>query len=311
MTTTISGAGPGYAPIDHEPIEEPQEPMPPPPSFVRRLVRGRPAEPAWVRPTLFLLLAGTAFLYIWDLGASGWANTYYSAAVEAGTRSWKAFFFGSFDSSNFISVDKPPAALWVMELSARIFGLNSWSVLVPQALEGVAAVGVLYATVRRWATPAAGLIAGAVLALTPVAALMFRYNNPDALLALLLCCGAYALTRAIDKASTRWLVLTFALVGFGFIAKMLQAYLVVPAFGLAYLVAAPTHLLRRIWQLAIGATALVVASGWWVAAVMLTPASARPYIGGSQDNNLLNLLRPEKVGLVKGSGRRRGAGVRS
>lgn len=287
MTTTITGPSGGYDPFDLEPIEEPS---PPSPSRLRRLLRGPATDPSWVRPTLLVLLAGTAFLYLWDLRASGWANTYYSAAVQAGTKSWKAFFFGSLDSSNFITVDKPPAALWVMELSARIFGLNSWSVLVPQALEGVAAVGVLYATVRRWATPAAGLIAGAVLAMTPVAALMFRYNNPDSLLVLLLCGGAYAITRAIEKSSTRWLVVAFALVGFGFITKMLQAYLVVPAFGVAYLIAAQTHLSRRIRQLAIGAVALVIASGWWVAAVMLTPASARPYIGGSQDNSLFNLI---------------------
>ena len=99
------------------------------------------------------LLAATALLYLWGLGASGWANAFYSAAVQAGTKSWKAFFFGSSDSSNFITVDKPPASLWVMELSARIFGVNAWSILVPQALEGVAAVGLLYATVRRWFAP--------------------------------------------------------------------------------------------------------------------------------------------------------------
>jgi len=142
---------------------------------VRRLVRGRPQDPAWVRPALLAPLGLTAVAYLWDLGASGWANSFYSAAVQAGTKSWKAFFFGSSDSANFITVDKPPASLWVMELSARVFGVNPWSILVPQALEGVATVGLLYATVRRWFSPAAALIAGAVVALTPVAALMFRF----------------------------------------------------------------------------------------------------------------------------------------
>ena len=156
----------------------------------RRLAAaGRPDDPAWVRPALLGLLVATGVLYLWDLGASGWANSFYSAAVQAGTKSWKAFFFGSFDSSNFITVDKSPAALWVMELSARIFGVNSWSILVPNALEGVATVGVLYATVRRWFSPGAALLAGAVVALTPVAALMFRFNNPDAFLVLLLTAG--------------------------------------------------------------------------------------------------------------------------
>jgi 4-amino-4-deoxy-L-arabinose transferase-like glycosyltransferase len=243
-----------------------------------------------VRPAILLLLIGTSCLYLIGLGDSGWGNSFYAAAVEAGTKSWKAFFFGSFDSSNFITVDKPPASLWAMELSARIFGLNSWSILVPQALEGVATVAVLYATVRRWSGAAAGLLAGLVVALTPVAALMFRFNNPDALLVLLLTSGAYAMTRAIESGRTRWLVLAMSLVGTGFITKMMQAFLVLPAFGLVYLLAGPPKLGRRVTQLALSAIALVVAAGWWVVAVELTPASDRPYIGGSQDNNLFNLI---------------------
>src|SRR5581483_10115049 len=195
---------------------------------------------------------------------------------QAGTHSWKAFFFGSFDWSNAITVDKPPASLWVMEISARIFGFNSWSVLVPQALMGVGAVALVHVTVRRRFSPQAGLIAGAVLALTPVATLMFRYNNPDALLVLLVA-AAYALVRALENTSTRWLVLSAAFIGTGFLAKMLQAFLVVPVFGLVYLVCADTPVRRRIRQLLVALVALVVASGWWVAAVELWPASARPY----------------------------------
>jgi len=262
----------------------------PRPGFGRRLVRGRPEDPAWVRPALFGLLAGTAVLYLWGLGASGWGNSFYSAAVQAGTKSWKAFFFGSFDSSNFITVDKPPAALWVMELSARVFGLNSWSVLVPQALEGVATVGLLYLCVRRWFPPAAALLAGAVMATTPVATLMFRFNNPDALLTLLLTGAAYATIRAIEAGRTRWLVLAGTLVGFGFITKMLQAFILMPVLALVYLLAGPPKLGRRIVQLVWCGVALVVASGWWVAAVVLTPAADRPYVGGSTDNNILNLI---------------------
>jgi 4-amino-4-deoxy-L-arabinose transferase-like glycosyltransferase len=255
----------------------------------QRVIRGRETDPAWVRPSLLALLVGTALLYIWGLGASGWANSFYSAAVQAGTTSWKAFFFGSFDSSNFITVDKPPASLWVMEASARIFGLNAWSVLVPQALEGVAAVGLVYATVRRHFSASAGLLAGLVLATTPVATLMFRYNNPDSLLVLLLVAAAYAVTRALESTRTRWLVLAGALVGFGFITKMLQAFLIVPGFGLVYLIYAQTTVRRRIAQLLAAAVAIVVAAGWWVAAVMLTPASARPYVGGSTNNSILQL----------------------
>ncbi len=250
---------------------------------------GREEDPRWARPALVLLLAATAVLYLWALGASGWANAYYSAAAQAATMSWKAFFFGSSDASSFITIDKPPASLWVMGLSARIFGVSSWSLLVPQALEGVAAVGVLYATVRRWFPPAAALVSGAILALTPVATLIFRFNNPDALLVLLLVLGAYATVRALERASTGWLALAGALVGFGFLAKQLQAFLVVPAFALVYLAAAPASLRRRVGQLLVAGVAMVAAAGWWVAVVELLPASVRPYVGGSQTNSVLEL----------------------
>jgi 4-amino-4-deoxy-L-arabinose transferase-like glycosyltransferase len=272
------------------PDTEPDAPKPVPRSWMRRFIQGRPDDPRWVRPTLIVLLASTAVAYLWALGDSGWANSFYSAAVQAGTKSWKAFFFGSSDASNFITVDKPPASLWVMEISARIFGLNSWSILVPQALEGVATVAVLYATVRRWFSPGAALISGAILALTPVAVLMFRFNNPDALLVLLLTVAAYATVRALERAQTSWLVVAMACIGTGFITKMLQAFIIVPVIGLVYLFFAPTPLARRIRQLLLAAVALVVSAGWWVAAVTLTPAASRPYIGGSQDNSILNLI---------------------
>src|SRR2546421_5618345 len=247
-------------------------------------------DPPWVRVSLLVLLAGTAVLYLWGLGASGWANSYYSAAVQAGATSWKAFFFGSSDAANFITVDKAPASLWPMELSARLFGVNAWSILVPQALEGVAAVGILYAAVRRWFGAGAGLVAGAVLAVTPVAALMFRFNNPDALLVLLLTGAAYAMVRALGEGRTRWLLLAGCLIGTGFLAKMLQTVLVVPGFALAYLIAGPVTFRRRIVQLLVGAGAMVVSGMWWVVAVMAVPASARPFIGGSQNNSLWNLM---------------------
>ncbi len=257
---------------------------------VERLWRGPDSDPAWVRPALLLLLSLTAALYLWDLGASGWANSYYSAAVQAGTKSWKAFFFGSTDASNFVTVDKTPASLWVMELSARVFGVNAWSVLVPQALEGVAAVGILFATVKRWFSPVAALIAGAVFALTPVAALMFRFNNPDALLVLLLVAGAYTMTRALEDGRVRWIVATGVFVGFGFLAKELQAFLVLPAFGIVYLFAGPPQLARRIGHVVLLGLTTLAAGGWWVAVVDLWPASSRPYIGGSQNNSFWNVL---------------------
>lgn len=243
----------------------------------------------WVRPAFWVLLAATAVLYLWDLGSSGYANDFYAAAVQAGTQSWKALFFGSLDAGNAITVDKPPAALWVMGLSGRIFGFSSWSMLVPQALEGVASVALLYATVKRWSGPAAGLFAGATLALTPVAALMFRFNNPDALLVLLLVAGAYCVVRATEQASPTWLALAGVAVGVGFLTKMLQAFLVLPAFGLVYLVAAPTSLRSRLTHLAGALGAVIVSAGWYIAVVELWPADARPYIGGSTNNSILEL----------------------
>ena len=260
----------------------------------RRRSRGCAATrptPAGCAPPSLGLLAATAVLYLWGLGASGWANSFYSAAAQAGSQSWKALFFGSSDSSNFITVDKPPAALWVMGLSVRLFGLNAWSLLVPEALMGVASVGVLYLTVKRWFGAGAGLLAGAVMALTPVAVLMFRFNNPDALLVLVLTIGAYCVTRALEAASGRWLSLAFALVGLGFLTKMLQAVLVLPAFGLVYLVAAPNPLRKR--DRPAGRRHARCSSpsfGWWIAIVELLPASARPYVGGSQDNSVLSLI---------------------
>ena len=244
----------------------------------------------WARPGLIGLLVVTALAYLWNLEASGYANSFYAAAVQAGTKSWKAMLFGSIDSSNFITVDKSPGSLWVMELSGRIFGFSSLTMLVPQVLEGVAAVGLVYTTVKRRFGGPAGLLAGAVLACTPVAALMFRFNNPDAFMVLLLVGAAYTLTRALEKAGTKWIVAAGVLIGFAFLAKMLQAFTVLPAFAGVYLLAAPTGLGRRVWHLALGAGAVVVSAGWWVATVALWPVASRPFVDGSPDNSILNLI---------------------
>ncbi|POX37813.1 glycosyl transferase [Streptomyces sp. Ru73] len=277
----------------------------------------RPGDPRWARPGLLLLLAVTAALYLWDLGASGYANSFYSAAVQAGSESWKAFFFGSSDAANSITVDKPPAALWPMGLSVRLFGLGAWQILVPEALMGVAAVGVLYATVRRRFGAGAGLLAGGVLAVTPVAALMFRFNNPDALLCLLMVCAIACVLRALEDARTKWLVLAGLCFGFAFLVKTLQAWLILPPLALVYLLCAPTTVRRRIGQTLLAGLALVVSAGWWVAIVELWPASSRPYIGGSQNNSFLELtfgynglgrINGNETGSVGGGGGGRGGG---
>lgn len=269
------------------------------------------------RVALGVLLAVTAALYLWDLSASGFANTYYAAAAQAGARSWSSWFFGSLDWQNFITVDKPPASLWVSGLSVRLFGLHSWSVLVPQALIGVAAVAVLYAAVRRSISDPghgtnAGLLAGCALAATPAAALIFRFNNPDALLVLLLTTAAYCAIRAVDASSWRWLTITGAVVGLAFLTKMLQAVVVLPGFTLAYLLAAQVDWRRRLLHLTAGAAGLVATAGWWVLIVSMIPARSRPYIGGSRHNSVLDLaLGYNGVGRVIGRAATVGGNVRA
>lgn len=249
----------------------------------------RPADPRWARPGLWVLLTGTAVLYLWGLGSSGWANDYYAAAAQAGTQDWKAWLFGSLDAGNAITVDKPPAAMWLMSLSGRLFGFNAFTMLLPQALMGVGAVALLYCAVKRCSGPGAGLIAGLVLAVTPVATLMFRYNNPDALLVLLLVAAAYCTVRAIENGGYRWMALAGSVIGFAFLTKMLQAFLPLPALALAFLIAAPTSMWKRLGALLIGGMTMVVSAGWYIALVSLWPADSRPYIAGSTDNSLLQL----------------------
>lgn len=276
------------------------------------------------RISLAVLLLATAVLYIWGLSTSGWANSFYSAAAQAGGQNWKAWFFGSLDSGNSITVDKPPASLWVMGLSVRLFGLSSWSILVPQAIMGVLTAWLVFATTRRalrtW-TPGSGrplsswsvhnlaLFGAAAFALTPVAVLMFRFNNPDALLMLLLTAATYCVVRATETASRRWMVWAGIAIGFAFLTKTLQAFLILPPLALAYLIMAPASWRKRVVDLLAAAAALAVSAGWYIAVFTLTPASMRPYMGGSQTNSFLELafgynglgrLTGDEVGSVGG-----------
>jgi 4-amino-4-deoxy-L-arabinose transferase-like glycosyltransferase len=298
-------------------------PAPPPPAHrnrLERLLRGNPADPSWARPALLALLTATTVLYAYGLSRSGYANEFYSAAAQAGAHSWKGWFFGSLDSANSITVDKPPASLWVMGLSVRLFGLSSWSILLPEALMGVASVGILYSTVRKVTRSAlSGLLAGAILATTPVAVLMFRFNNPDALLVLLMVAAAAATVHAIavsdpdapggDRAgghsggrAVRWLAVAGALIGLAFLTKMLQAFLVVPGFAAGYLIAAHGTAAQRIRHLLVGLFALIVSGGWYIALVEWWPFGSRPYIGGSQHNSIIELtLGYNGLGRLTGS----------
>jgi 4-amino-4-deoxy-L-arabinose transferase-like glycosyltransferase len=256
---------------------------------LRALVRGRASDPAWIRPALFGVVLLAAALCLWDLTSSGYSNTYYASAVKAASESWKAWFFGSLDPGSFITVDKPPLSLWLMGLSARVLGFSSLSLLLPQALCTIAAVALLYATVRRAFGPTAGVIAAALLAITPVTVAIGRVDNPDALLVLLMVASAWALVRALEAGRTRFLLLAGLFVGLAFMTKMLQGWMIVPALALAYLVAAPVGAARRVWQLALAGVAMVIASAAWPLAVSLWPGST-PYIGGSTDGTVWDLI---------------------
>jgi 4-amino-4-deoxy-L-arabinose transferase-like glycosyltransferase len=271
-------------------LADPVDDLPQKQARLIRLLRGPADQPAWVRPAFLAIVALAAFLNIFNLTVSGYANTYYSAAVLAATRSWKAFLFGSVDAGNFITVDKPAGALWLMDLSARLFGVSSWSILLPEALAGAASVGLLFLVVRRSFGAAAGLVAALVMAVTPVAVLMFRYNNPDAVLTLLLIAAAWAFLRGLDTKRTRWFLLSALFVGLGFNTKYMQAYLVLPALVLTFALAAQGSWRRRIGQLLSSLAVLIVSSGWWMVIVDLIPKNSRPFIGGSSDNSVLNLV---------------------
>ncbi len=256
---------------------------------LRSLARGRAQDPAWIRPGLAAALLAASLLCLWELTSSGYSNTYYAAAAKAASESWKAWFFGSLDPGSFITVDKPPLSLWLMGLSARLLGFSSFSILLPQALCTVAAVALLYATVRRAFSPAAGVLAAAALALTPVTVAIGRVNNPDALLVLLLVASAYFTVRAVESGRTRHLALAGAMVGLAFMTKMLQGWMVLPALAAAYALAGPPRLGRRIGQLALAGVVTVAVSAAWPLAVSLWPGSA-PWIGGSEDGSAWDLI---------------------
>ncbi|MEV5646927.1 glycosyltransferase family 39 protein [Nocardia sp. NPDC052254] len=256
-----------------------------------------PADPDLPAPrrrdriALAVLLVATAAAYLWNITVNGMGNSFYAAAAWSGSRNWKATLFGSLDPANFITVDKPPVSQWVMGASGQLFGFSSASMLIPQALMAVAAVALMYAAIARaTGSRGAGLLAGSLLAVTPVVALMFRFNNPDAVMVLLMTAAAYCTIRALRHASARWLMLAGVALGFAFLAKMLEGLMVLPALGLAYLVVAPVTIGKRIAHLLAAAAALVVSAGWYVLLTVLWPADQRPYLAGSKDNTFMDLV---------------------
>jgi 4-amino-4-deoxy-L-arabinose transferase-like glycosyltransferase len=242
------------------------------------------------RPELAVLLVLAGVLYLWGLSKNGFANDYYSAAVRSMAGSWHDFLYGSFDAKGLVTVDKPPLALWVESLSVKAFGFNSLAILVPQALMGVASVGLLYDLVRRHFGRVAGAVGGLALALTPVVVAISRHNNPDALLVLCSVGALWCFVRALEGGATKWLVAAAVCVGLGFEAKMGAALMVVPGMALAWLWVAPRGRATAIKQLAIAGAALLAVALAWPVLVWLTPASSRPWISGTSDNSIWSLI---------------------
>ncbi|MEU0105759.1 glycosyltransferase family 39 protein [Streptomyces sp. NPDC006251] len=251
--------------------------------------RGDAAAPRWSLPVLLAILALAAVLYSWNLSGAG-LNSFYSAAVLSGTESWKAWFFGSLDAGNFLTVDKPPLALMVMGLSCRVFGYGTWQMMAPMIGAALATIWILHACVKRVFGHAAAAVAALVLALTPITVAINRDNNPDTLLVFLMVSGAALALRATRDGRLLPLLGSAACFGLAFNTKMLQGYIALPAVLVVYLYAARPAWPKRIVNLLLAGVVLAVSSFWWAAAVSLVPASERPYIGGSTDGTAWNLI---------------------
>ncbi len=262
----------------------------------RRAPTGPPGASStrWQRFTLAAILLLSVLVDAWGITRTGWSNSFYAAAVRSMSGNFTNFVFGSFDPAGVVTVDKPPMALWPQVISTWIFGFHGWSILLPQVIEACAAVFLLHRTVRRWAGENAALLAALALAVTPVAVTVSRSNLPDALLTLLAVAAAYAVTRAVEQdttpaGATKWLAQAAFWIGCGFITKMLAAWMLIPAVALAYLVGRNASWARRLIDLAIAAAVLLVSSGWWVALTALWPGK-KPFIGGSADGMVWNLV---------------------
>jgi 4-amino-4-deoxy-L-arabinose transferase-like glycosyltransferase len=243
-------------------------------------------QPAWARPALLAIAVVAAVAYGWGMAGAS-VEPFYGAAARSMSESWHDFIFGAFDPAGTVTVDKLPGALWVQALSLRIFGFHIWALVLPQVAEGVLTILVLYRAVRRLAGPVAGLTAAAVLAVTPITVLLSRGNVSDSLLILLLVLAADATSAALLTGSLRWLLLAGAWVGLAFQAKMIQAWLALPALAAAYLLAAPAARLRtRCAHVALAGLVTAVVSLSWMTAVSLVPARDRPYVDGSSDDSL-------------------------
>lgn len=243
----------------------------------------------WQPWALAAVCALSAVLHLWGIGGT-WGNTYYSAAVKSMSETFTNFFFGSFDPAGVVTVDKPPMSLWAQVLSVQVFGYHAFAVLLPQAVAGTATVFLLHRAVRPWAGENAALLASLVLAVTPITVMINRDNNPDTLLVLFVVAAAWAMTRAMSsERSTSWVALAALLVGCGFTTKMLQAWMVLPAFVLAYFAGSRASWGRKAANTAVAAVVLLVSSFWWVVVTALWSAP-KPYVGGSTNGSAWDLV---------------------
>jgi 4-amino-4-deoxy-L-arabinose transferase-like glycosyltransferase len=251
--------------------------------------RSPAGQPPWARPALLVIAAIAAFLYAWNITNAGLAP-FYSVAVKSMSESWKAFFFGAFDPKATITIDKLAGSFLPQALSARLFGFHPWSLALPQVIEGVIAVLAMYRVVRRWAGVLPGLLAALLFTLTPIAASVFGHSMEDGALTMCLVLAADAYQRAVLEGRLRSLIWSGVWVGLGFQAKMLQAWIVLPALVIGYLLCAPPRLRRRLWQLGVFAAVTAAVSLSWVLLYALTPAGDRPYVDGSTNNSAFAMV---------------------
>ncbi|MFI9718569.1 ArnT family glycosyltransferase [Streptomyces sp. NPDC052396] len=268
----------------------PLAPAAPPGAATRRALWKTPDDqPGYARPALWAMTVAAAVLYAWGINHSQY-HAFYADAVRSMTQSWKAFFYGSFDPRDSITLDKLPGFLWPQAISARIFGFHPWALTLPQVIEGVLSLLVLHRVVRRWAGASAALIADAAFLLTPVAVGLFRTAVEDPLFTLCVLLAAEATQRAAERGRLRPLLMAAVWVGVGFQAKMLEAWAVLPALALVYLVSAPIGRRRRLAHLGAAAAVVLAVSASWTAAVTLTPAKDRPYVDGTTNNSAVSMV---------------------
>ena len=275
-----------------DPLDPSADETPPRTGRPRRrweLWRSPESQPAWARPTLLAIAAVAAALYAWNITEAGLAP-FYSVAVKSMSESWKAFFYGALDPNATITIDKLAGSFLPQALSARIFGFHAWSVALPQVIEGVIAVLAMYRVVRRWAGVLPGLLAAAVFTLTPIAASMFGHSMEDGALTMCLVLAADAYQRAVSEGRLRSLLMAGVWVGLGFQAKMLQAWMVLPALAVGYLVTAPTPLRKRLAHLGAAGVVMLAVSMSWIALYTFTPAADRPYVDGSTNNSAIAMV---------------------